>query len=479
MITAFGNHITDLYTKNILSELFPEFCFSETKNINCEVSVQVLSKCVKAKITVDGNTYTCSENFSDHINDRLALTTAIGKSVIKYATEKGRPSAPYGVLTGVRPFKIAVDLLSRFDYDEVIKKLKSNYLVADDKIELLLSVAMYDQKVKLEHQKNDVSVYVSIPFCPTRCNYCSFISSAAPSKLDLLGAYVDDLLKEIEAVADLINRRSLNLKSIYIGGGTPTVLNKELLNKLLNHIASTLPVDSLIEYTLEAGRPDTIDTDKLDVMKSHGVTRTCVNCQSTNDGVLSAIGRAHTAEQFFKAFETVKSYGFDTVNTDVIAGLDTDTFETFKKTIDDVISLSPESITVHTLCVKKSAALKNGNALNNANNVDAYLSYSKESCISRGLLPYYLYKQKYSLGNHENVGYCLNSHECHYNIAMMNEIEHIIGVGAGSTSRLVGLNSNGKIEHFANYKYPMEYIGDYEKIKNNVLSMEKLLNQNP
>lgn len=477
MINAFGNLLTDLYTKNMLSELFPEYCFSSTKNINCNVSVEMSAKGVKAVITIDGKSYTCNEKFADHMNDRLALTTAIGKAVIKYATRNGRPSAPYGVLTGVRPFKIAVDLLSHFDYDQVIKKLKNTYLVGDDKIELLLNIAMYDQKVKLEHKKNDVSVYVSIPFCPTRCNYCSFISSAAPSKLELIDAYVDDLVKEIDAVSALINKFSLNLKSIYIGGGTPTVLNKKLLNKLLKHIDSALPKENLNEYTLEAGRPDTIDTDKLNVMKGYGVTRTCVNCQSTNDDVLSAIGRAHTAEQFFKAFEDVRSYGFETVNTDIIAGLDTDSFDTFKKTVDEVISLSPESVTVHTLCVKKSATLKNANAFEYNCNIDNYISYSKEACISAGLLPYYLYKQKYSIGNHENVGYCLRSHECHYNIAMMNEIEHIIGVGAGATSRLVGVNAHGKIEHFANYKYPTEYIGNFEKIENNILAMERVLMQ--
>lgn len=475
MIKVNGNIITDLYTKNILGEYFPEYCFSDTNTLECTVDISETNSSVTAILHINGGIYTTTEQFTDHLNNKLATTTAIGKSVNSYAKSVYRPCPPYGVLTGVRPFKIAIDLLARFDYDEVINRLKNTYLISEDKIELLLSTAMYDQKLKLDHHKNDVSIYVSIPFCPSRCNYCSFISSAAPSKLSILDDYVDELIREISLVSSIIEKKSLTVRSVYVGGGTPTTLNSTQLDRLLSHIRTAVLPDRSAEFTLEAGRPDTITRDKLEIMIGHGITRTCVNCQSTDDSVLEAIGRAHTSEDFFKSFELVREFDFDTVNTDIIAGLETDTFETFKKTVDDVIGLYPESISVHALSIKKSASIKDCDNIDLNKNISDYIDYSRSSCILNGFLPYYLYKQKYSLGNHENVGYCLNSHECHYNIAMMNEIEHVIGIGAGASSRVIGRDASGKNEHFYNYKYPFEYIGGSEKAIANLSEMEQLL----
>lgn len=475
MINVTGDLLTDLYAKNMLGEVYPEYCFSSVKNIDCTVTTSTTATSVIATLTVNNRTYKAEERFSDHLNLRLAVTSSIGKAIIEFASSEGRKTPPYGVLTGVRPFKIAVDLLSRFDYDEVIKRLNKTYLVTNGKIELLLNAAMYDQKIRSNHHKNDASVYLSIPFCPSRCNYCSFISSAAPSKLQLLDLYVDELIKEIYATSKVIERNGLNVKSVYIGGGTPTVLASNQLERVLAAVADALPSHSLCEFTVEAGRPDTITEEKLTIMRDFGINRTCVNCQSTDDEILRSIGRNHTSADFFKAFELVQSYGFETVNTDIIAGFDGDTPETFQKTVDDVLSLCPESITVHTLSVKKSSAIKVEDTMNLEKNIDDFIEYSKNACILAGFLPYYLYKQKYAVGNHENVGYCLRSHECYYNIAMMNEIEHIFGLGAGATSRIIGSNENGKIEHFANFKYPTEYIGGFDKINSNLADMEEHL----
>lgn len=475
MIRSRGNHLTDLYTQNILGELFPEFCFSLHSHMECVSEVVETLDSVTAKITVDGNTFASTEKFSVHMNNRLATTAAVGKAVIKYASSVGKTPPPYGVLTGVRPFKIAVDLLSRYDYDEVITVLKKNYLIQDDKIELLLNAAMHDQMIRMQHDKNDASVYISVPFCPSRCNYCSFISSSAPDRLDMLDTYVDAVVGEIKAVSDMMERNGLDLKSVYIGGGTPTVLSAKQLEVLLKAVQDELVHGADLEFTVEAGRPDTVDEYKLDVMKKHGVTRTCINCQSTNNKILAAIGRGHTAEDYFEKMELAKSYCFDVINTDIIAGLENESFESFKKTVDDVIDASPDSITVHSLCVKKSSALRLNEQIELNRNIDEYIEYSKSACILAGFLPYYLYKQKYTLGNHENVGYCLHGRECYYNIAMMNEIEHIIGIGAGSTSRLVGCHANGKIEHFANYKYATEYLRDKDKYVKNLNDMEQML----
>lgn len=475
MINVSGNLTTDLYTRNMIGELFPEFCFSSDKSIDCLSTVTTDNDKITAVITVNGHSYTATEILRDHATDRLATTTAIGKAVINYATAQGKAIPPYGVLTGVRPFKIAIDLLGRYDYDDVTNILKNVYLVSYDKAELMINVAMFDQMVRSEHKYNDASVYISIPFCPSRCNYCSFISSAAPSKLSLIDSYVDELACEIEQVSKLIEEQGINVKSIYVGGGTPTTLTAQQLDRLLSYVNSAFDTKSLHEYTVEAGRPDTIDEYKLDVMKRFGVTRTCINCQSTNNDVLRAIGRNHTAEDFFKAYEIARKYGFHTINTDIIAGLESESFESFSKTVDDVLQLFPESVTVHTLCVKKSADLKTNNIADLEKNIDDYITYSSNECIGAGFLPYYLYKQKYSLGNHENVGYCQRSHYSHYNIAMMNEIENIFGIGAGATSRLIGYSPDGKIQHFANYKYPTEYIGGSEKVQSNISEIRRII----
>lgn len=477
MINVVGDEITNLYTRHIIAELFPEACFSESFHINCSTSVTQTEKQAIAKVTINGESFAQTENFFDHITPRLAITTAVGKAVISYGMNKGRSTPPYGVLTNVRPFKIASDLISRYDYDLVAEKLFENYWVSKGKIELLLSSAMFDYNFKSQHKKNDVSVYISIPFCPTRCNYCSFVSTAAPSKLGLLKSYVDDVIKEAVLVSKFIEKHSLRVKSIYIGGGTPTILSAEELDRLLICVNSVFSKENLVEITLEAGRPDTITYDKLEIMKKHAVTRTCVNCQSTNDEVLKTIGRGHSADDFFRAFELVQSFSFNTVNIDVIAGLDGDTSSSFKSTINDVISLSPENITVHTLCMKKSSHLKSEQKAIYEMNIDKWIFYSKEQCILNGFYPYYLYRQKYSVGNHENVGYSIRGHECYYNIAMMNEIENVIGIGAGATSKLVGYTPTGKIEHFANYKYPTEYIGNEQKIIDNLTEMDKLISR--
>lgn len=476
MITVSGDNITALYTKNILSEIFSEFCFSTVKHIDCTTEVNLNSTTVNAKILIDGKCYSRTERLSDHLNPRLATTTAIGKAIFDFAKEKKRATPSYGVLTGVRPFKIAVDLLTRYDYDEVIEKLQNNYLVKSNKIDLIINTAMFDQKFKEQHAKNDVSLYISIPFCPTRCNYCSFISSAAPSKLSLLEPYVNEVSKELSLASKLIYENNLNLKSVYIGGGTPTVLSDKLLKRLLMDLRESFPLKNILEFTLEAGRPDTITEKKLDIMREFGVSRTCINPQSTNDEVLKSIGRNHTAQCFFDAVELAKGYHFD-INCDIIAGLYGDTEESFKRTVDDVISLNIESITVHDLCIKKSASLKERNVSMTSEIIDECIEYSKNSCILNGYLPYYLYKQKYSVGNHENVGYCINGHECYYNIAMMNEVENVIGIGAGASSKLVGRCSDDKIEHFYNYKFPTEYVNGPEKAKSNLEKIDSLLKQ--
>ncbi len=473
MINASGDASTSLYLKNIISEIFPEYCFSKDKNIDASVSVTPTDEYVECEVKINGKVLSAKEYFAHHQSRGLAVTSAIGRAVLDYGRGLQRKLPPYGVLIGVRPFKIASELVSVYG-DGASKILKERYLIGEDKIKLLTDTAKFDITAKKRHDERDFSIYVSIPFCPSRCNYCSFISST-PLNMEITDKYVDALIEEISLSLPLAQKKGLRLRSVYIGGGTPTVLKKESLKKLMSFIGSVADISSLTEYTVEAGRPDTVTEEKIEIIRSYGADRISVNCQTTNDEVLKAIGRKHTRDDFFRAFETVRRYGFKTVNTDLIAGLHSESLESFKKSLSEVISLSPENLTVHTLALKRSADLKESDSIElTSDSIDESVKFASDICISSGYLPYYLYKQKYSLGNHENVGYTKEGHESYYNIAMMNEIETILGFGAGATSRIVRREYE-KIEHLENYKYPAEYLKNNEKILKNLEKINSLI----
>lgn len=473
MIRASGDASTSLYLKNILSEIFPEYCFSQDENINASVSVTRTESYAEATVIINGKEFTVKEFFENHQSQSLAATAAIGKAAIAYGKELQRKLPPYGVLIGVRPFKIASELLLRFG-SKASEILTERYLIEEEKVSLLIDTSKFDIEAKSRHCEKDFSIYVSIPFCPSRCHYCSFISST-PHNAEITEKYVDALIKEISLFLPIIEKKGLRLRSVYVGGGTPTILHKEALKRLLSFINSSIDVSSLAEFTVEAGRPDTITEEKLEIIKLFGADRISVNCQTTNDDVLKLIGRKHTRDDFLKAFDSVKKYGFKTINTDLIAGLQGESLESFKKSLSDVISLSPENITVHTLSLKKSADLKSSENIDLiSDSIDKSVKYAKEECISSGYLPYYLYKQKYSLGNHENVGYTKKGHESYYNVAMMNEIETILGFGAGATSRIIRKGYE-KIEHLENYKYPTEYLESEEKMLKNLEKINSIL----
>ena len=257
-------------------------------------------------------------------------------------------------------------------------------------------------------KEDTCSIYISIPFCPSRCTYCSFISYAGKKLFSLIPDYLDKLCLDIKRTSEIIKENNLTVSSVYIGGGTPTILDSEQLERLLLTVYESIDVDSLCEYTLEGGRPDTITEKKLEIARKYGVTRISVNPQTLNDKVLEKIGRKHTVEDFLKAYEKVKASGIKHINTDLIAGLDTDTFESFKSTVDKIISLSPDNVTVHSFCVKNAAQIR-------ADNKDIYtdtddtatksVNYSVKALMENGYIPYYMYRQKNTVNNLENVGY--------------------------------------------------------------------------
>ncbi len=413
-------------------------------------------------------TATKIQAYSDLHTKEKTAKIACGAAVIAAcgALMGYRPS--WGMLTGVRPSKVATEMLQAgLSKTKVKKLLASEYAVIPKKAALAVDVALNEQRIIGTPGKRDCSVYIAIPFCPTRCSYCSFVSYTSKRLLSLIPEYLVHLAEDIRLMFGKINELGLNLKSVYIGGGTPTVLSEEQLRFLLETVASCTDVSRLEEYTLESGRADTITAEKFAIAKALGVTRVCVNAQSLCDEVLQNIGRGHSAKAFFEAFEVARASGIPYINTDLIVGLPGDDFHTFAKTFDQVVALRPENITVHTFCVKKAAdILRQDSHIYSLRGGDAgkCVDYTQLQASQEGYRPYYMYRQKNTVGNYENVGFALEGAECLYNVYMMEEVHSIFAVGAGAVSKLVDYRpaNGGKpiIERLFYPKYPYEYLKD-------------------
>jgi oxygen-independent coproporphyrinogen-3 oxidase len=308
---------------------------------------------------------------------------------------------------------------------------------------------------------------VSIPFCPTRCSYCSFVSHSIGTEnaRKLVPQYVEKLCEEIQFTAKKAKENGLVLTTVYWGGGTPTTLDADQLDKVLTAIEDNFDLSKCQEYTVEAGRPDTITQEKLHILKKHGVNRISINPQTFNDDVLKEIGRKHTTALTVEKYNLAREIGFDSINMDLIAGLPTDTFESFKNSVDKAIESGADNITVHTLALKRSSEIVTENEKDsvNAENIEQMLDYSIEALTKAGYKPYYMYRQSKALGNFENVGWCKEGKECVYNILMMEEYQHILSVGAGSVTKLLSPNIE-KIERIFNYKFPFEYISRFSSL---------------
>jgi len=392
---------------------------------------------------------------------------AVGHVVLATAGELVHYRPSWGMLTGVRPSKVATDLLLRgVSKTRVRRLLASDYMVIPKKAALATDVALYEQRIIGDPDRRDCSVYISIPFCPTRCSYCSFVSYTSKRLLSLIPDYLPLLEREIREKIALIRDMGLHVRTIYIGGGTPTILTADQLRSLLSVIGESTDVSTLGEFTLESGRPDTIDAEKMAVARDAGVTRVCVNPQTLCDGVLQGIGRCHTVADFYHAYDIARRSGIQCINTDLIVGLPGDDFGTFSATIEAILGLAPENITVHTFCVKRAAEiLRQGNRVYNLRGGDAgkCVDYSQLRAAESGYVPYYMYRQKNMVGNFENVGFAKEGTEGLYNIYMMEEVHSIIAAGAGAVTKLVAYEPplSGKksvIRRIANPKYPYEYL---------------------
>ena len=365
----------------------------------------------------------------------------------------------WGSLTGVRPAKLARGLIERgMSRGEAAAYLREHFYVSPERTALTIRAAATAMELDKDIGPDDISLYVGIPFCPSRCYYCSFVSSTTAQSGHLIEPYLDTLCREIAETAALVREAGKRVQSVYIGGGTPTTLSEQQLARLLDTLEQNFDFSRLREYTVEAGRPDTITPGKLRALRAAGVGRVSINPQSMDDKVLAAIGRRHAAADVLRAYDEARQAGFREINMDVIAGLAGDTAETFARTVDTLIGLAPENITVHTLAIKRGADLTDKAAASaQRETVSRMLDGASHALQTAGYGPYYLYRQKFTAGGFENVGWCKPDTECFYNVTMMEELQTILSLGAGGVSKRVD-RATGWIERTNNPKYPLEYI---------------------
>ncbi len=417
------------------------------------------------KVFSDSEESCISKSFSEEDKKR-AVSRAIKISFYNAALPMLERKPAWGALTGVRPSKVAAGYIERgFSFDAAKEALKKEYFVSDLRAELAARCALRAKEVSSTCGKKDFSLYVGIPFCASRCRYCSFVSHSIEKARSLVAPYLEVLSQELEALANAVRENGLSLRSIYIGGGTPTALTNEELRFVMQKIGESFDVSKALEYTVEGGRPDTITREKIKTIKEYGATRISVNPQTMNDDILKAMDRRHTAEDVIRTIEVVRDIGGLVINADLIAGLPGDNFESFSNSIERLLLLEPENITVHTLAIKKGSNLSNEKyMLPQGSETEKMVDYAMSRVIECGYAPYYLYRQKYMSGNLENVGYSKPGFESAYNNYIMDELHTILSAGAGGVTKLID-SEEGRIERIFNPKYPYEYNNAIEKIK--------------
>ena len=373
---------------------------------------------------------------------------------------------PWGILTGVRPVKLLRRLAEESNEEQAVKKFEKDFFVSNEKIALSRETEHNERKILELSKPESFSLYVGIPFCPSRCSYCSFVMASIERAEKLIEPYTKLLCEEIKRTAEIANKLGLRLETVYFGGGTPTTLSAEQLDTVLGTVNKSFDMSTCCEFTVEAGRPDTIDIAKLFALKENKVDRISINPQTVNDEVLKTIGRKHTAQQFFDAFELARKCGFDNINTDLIAGLPTDTPESFKNSLDSIVRLNAECITVHTLCMKRASRLTTEGVtldLQQARDAREMLAYTQNILGQNEYIPYYMYRQSRMVGNLENVGWSKKGFESLYNVYVMDETHTILACGSGGVTKLKR-NNPDYLERIFNFKYPYEYIDRFDEL---------------
>ncbi len=461
MILKNINHPFAYHTQKIATMFFPLEKIREDGESEITVETEIENGCCFVSATVYGKSL--ERKCETEENEDMAQAMSLLLWGVLSELTGFKP--PWGILYGVRPARLMHSKCEALGEDGARDYFLEN-LAEPERVELALEVMKRENEIIKLSRSNSCSLYVSIPFCPTRCAYCSFVSHSIENAGALTDKYTELLCRELESKAKVISDLSLRLETVYFGGGTPTALSAPQLVKLLKAVKDNFDFSTVREFTVEAGRPDTVDAEKLAVLKKYGVTRISVNPQTFDDKVREMAGRKHSTAQTLEAFSLARENGFDNINMDLIAGLEGDTLETFKASVDKAVSLGAESITIHNLSLKSAAYLvteKRYYDLSKKLLPYEMVKYAGEKLRRSGYYPYYMYRQSKSLGNLENVGWCKKGRECLYNIFMMDETHTVLAAGAGGVTMLKNTES-GHIERIYNYKYPYEYINNFDSV---------------
>lgn len=447
--------------------------FKDNEDIDITSSAEYGDGFIASETSIKYNNeiYSGSYRFDCRVSDeheKKRITSAVcGMALYNAAQKIQKKRLPWGVMTGIRPAKPMRQMLADGKSPEyVLDYISRLYKPEQAKLELALDVAQNELELLKKNHANEMGLYIGIPFCPTRCLYCSFVSTDLRHSKKYVDDFLACLLREIEYAARLVREYGKTITSIYVGGGTPTSLDAPHLDALLSAVENHFDLSAIGEYCVEAGRPDTIDLDKLTVLKNHGVDRISINPQTMHDKTLALIGRAHTSADITRAFELARRVGFDTLNTDLIAGLPGESKDDFAYTLNAINEYKPENITVHTMSIKRGSALHQkleSYKLTESDVVYDMLDASYKFMKQTGRAPYYMYRQKNMLGNLENVGYSIKGHESLYNVNIMEETQSILALGGGGSSKAVSADGE-RIERVFNFKSPIEYISRFDEI---------------
>ena len=411
-----------------------------------------------AKITLNGKTVSAARRLKADEETVRLRRRILQQSYYLAAIQLLDRKPAWGALAGVRPTKITTKhLLEGGTPASADRLMRDVYYVTPERRQLAVDCSESTVKAVSLMDKDDLSVYVGIPFCPTRCSYCSFVSRTVGKKTELLDKYLAALEREIQVTARLMKESGKHLLTLYIGGGTPSILSTPQMIHLLDTLRESFDFSRCIEFTVEGGRPDTLDLEKLRAIREHGADRMSINPQTMEDSVLRACGRPHTGADVIRAYRQAEEAGFSAINMDLIAGLPTDDFDGFRRSLDAVAALNPANITVHTLALKKGADLfEKREGLSTAEEVSRMVDYSNATLRNLSYKPYYLYRQKYMSGSFENVGWSREGLDCLYNIYMMEELHTLVSLGGGGMNK-VNL-PDGTLQRFHNPKFPEQYI---------------------
>lgn len=460
------NHSFHYEMEKLIRAFFPYDKINVFKEYEVKETPYVFTsfkECISVTVSLKDfeKTLTC-EIIDNEEYDELRMAQLLYEILCGYFST----TLPWGVLTGVRPIKLLRKFIDNIGEEKAVSHFKNEFKVSQQKLDLAVITQKAEREILELSKEKSFSLYISIPFCPSRCNYCSFVSQSIEKAKYLIDDYVKLLCEEIRITADIAKKLGLQLETVYMGGGTPTTLTAEQMDAVLSTVNESFDMSTCREFTVEAGRPDTITKEKLLAIKKNGVDRISINPQTLNDEVLEIIGRRHSAQDAIDAFYLARECGFDNINMDLIAGLNGDCFESFVTTLDKIRELSPESVTIHTLSLKRSSNLNTENIevdIGIKNETTSMVEYSQEKLLLDSYIPYYLYRQSRMAGNLENVGWAKKGCESLYNVYIMDETHTILACGAGGVTKLKAY-SQDKLERIFNFKFPYEYISGFSQL---------------